>query len=74
MLRNLELTHGVDLEEVMNTTTLKDFHRSISLKIFGFDTVEQYFKKSDVTKTDILNIKIPTLLMQSMDDPIVSIE
>lgn len=50
--------------------TAKEFDECFSRRLYGYPTVDTYYK--DISSSHhILNIKVPTLLIQSYDDPII---
>jgi predicted alpha/beta-fold hydrolase len=42
-LKQYENTHGVDWLEVYNSKTLRKFHEAITIKIFNYKSVDEYF-------------------------------
>lgn len=74
MLLKLEKTHDIDFEKVLKAKTLKEFHESLTVKVFGFKDAEDYFGAAKITDEQIKNIKVPTLLLHSKDDPITTIK
>lgn len=72
MLKKLEQTHNINLNKIAKVKNLKEFHEEMSIKLFNFKTVEEYWKQADIQNEQILNITRPCLLMHSKDDPIVT--
>lgn len=61
----------VDLAEVYRARTLSEFHQSITVKIVKERDVESLFRRYSIGP-EISELKIPSLFMNSTDDPIVS--
>ncbi|EGR27466.1 hypothetical protein IMG5_195470 [Ichthyophthirius multifiliis] len=72
ILEKLKNSHGICLNKLQKTRTIKEFHSEFTVKLYGFNSVDEYFNLSDITNTHTQNIQVPTLLMHSKDDPIVT--
>lgn len=59
---------GVDYPEVFKATTSYRFHETFSIKVFGYESVEDYLNAAEVTIEMIQNFKIPVLILNSRDD------
>ena len=51
--------------------TLKDFDHNITAPLFGFANANHYYREASSCRY-IINIKVPTLLISALDDPISS--
>ena len=65
-------SHGVNWSEVYSSSTLRKFHEAITIKIFDYGSVDDYFYENNIHPEMIPKISVPTLLLFSRDDPIVS--
>ena len=74
ILMSLEKTHDINFEQVTNSQRLKEFHEKFTVKVFGFKNADDYFDAAKITSEHTQNIKIPTLLIHSKDDPITTIK
>lgn len=43
------------------------------ISYIGYNTVEQYYNKNSINEYNFSNIKVPTLLIHSQNDPIIPI-
>jgi len=57
---------------VLSTKSIKEFDLHFTLKLLGKEAAEYY--QSSSCHNDLLHIKIPTLLLNAHDDPIVPAE
>lgn len=48
-----------------------DFDECVTRRILGYKSIEELYSKIECVSA-IPNIKIPTLLLSSMDDPVIS--
>ena len=62
----------VDLEKVKKSRKLADFHSELTVKILGLNSIDELFDIYTIKEEDLQNIKVPTYMMLSKDDPIVS--
>jgi len=60
---------NLDLESARNATTLNEFHRHLIMKVHGFDDLDKFYN-SQRSIPYIKKIKIPTLMVNSVDDQI----
>ena len=63
-------TKNINFEEVFAAKTAKHFHEQFSIKLFGYETVEEYMKASSITIEMLDKIQIPVLILNSKDDNI----
>ena len=61
---------NINFNDVFQASSVSEFHRQFSIKIFGYSTVEEYLQASCVTLDMIDHIKIPVLILNSKDDAI----
>jgi len=62
---------GIDKEAILKTTTLRDYDEQFTRKMFGYNSVDDYYR--DASSAQYLpNVQVPTLLVNATDDPIVS--
>jgi predicted alpha/beta-fold hydrolase len=72
ILQRLQESHGVNLQTLLSTKSLREFHTNFSLKVFDqHKTLDEYFGTTNITDQHIKNVSIPLLCLQSKDDPIV---
>ncbi|PKA47065.1 Embryogenesis-associated protein EMB8 [Apostasia shenzhenica] len=57
---------GFDVAKALSATTVRDFDRAVSMISYGFDDLEEFYKKSS-TRQLIGNLKIPIIFIQSDD-------
>jgi len=57
-----------DLKKLDHIKTLKDFDNLLTAPIHGFKNADEYYAKAS-SKKKLVNIKIPTLIINSSDDP-----
>ncbi|KAL4442852.1 hypothetical protein ABPG74_010741 [Tetrahymena malaccensis] len=74
ILKSLEKTHNIDFNKIAKVRSLREYHEQLSIKLFNYSSVDEYFQKSMVHPEQLLNIKCPSLLLHSKDDPIVTYE
>lgn len=72
ILMDLSRTHDVNLDHVLSSRSLRDFHEKFTVKVFNAKGTHELFDTLLVTKEMIQKIQIPTLLLHSKDDPIVT--
>ena len=64
---------GIVYEDVLATKTLRGFDRLLTAPTFGFADEEDYYQKASSLPL-LSNITVPTHLLQSYDDPMLSQE
>ncbi|XP_012559199.1 phospholipase ABHD3 isoform X1 [Hydra vulgaris] len=57
------------LEDVMKTTTIREFDDVFTAKTFGYPSHEEYYTESSLILKPLENIKIPMLFLNAKDDP-----
>jgi predicted alpha/beta-fold hydrolase len=63
----------LDLKHAYQSRTIRDFDRHIIIPQYGFRDVEQYYTEAS-SKVWLKSIRIPTLILNAIDDPICSID
>lgn len=63
----------VNLKNVYESKTVRDYDTNVIVPIFGFRDVEDYYTEASSNKW-LKYIRIPTLVLSAMDDPICPIE
>ena len=58
----------IDVRRALAATTFREFDDAVTAPLHGFDGAEDYYRRSSSTRA-ISGIRIPTLLLHSMDDP-----
>ena len=58
----------IDMRRALAATTFREFDDAVTAPLHGFDGAEDYYRRSS-SKQAISGIRIPTLLVHSMDDP-----
>ena len=64
-------TAGIDMESIYGAPTLRLFDRYLTAPTFGFVDEEDYYQQSSSLPL-LPEIQVPTLLLQSYDDPMLS--
>eukprot|EP00475_Leptophrys_vorax_P005823 TRINITY_DN13523_c0_g1_i2.p1 TRINITY_DN13523_c0_g1~~TRINITY_DN13523_c0_g1_i2.p1 ORF type:complete len:290 (+),score=61.74 TRINITY_DN13523_c0_g1_i2:688-1557(+) len=64
---------NIDLDKALKARTLREFDDEFFRKMFGFRTVDEFFRES-VSASQIPDIEISTLMVNAQDDPICSRE
>ncbi|XP_077971816.1 phospholipase ABHD3-like [Styela clava] len=59
----------VDHEEVLQSKTIREYDSSFTSKVFGYDSVEEYYKDAVLTAEKLSSFSVPTLCVASDDDP-----
>lgn len=59
---------GGDVNAALKARTLQDFDAAVTAPLYGFTTTDDYYHASGNTKY-LPHIRIPTLIMRSLDDP-----
>lgn len=63
----------LDKDKLFKATKFKDLEYLYTVPVFGFDSPEDYWQKAS-SKPYLLNIKVPTLLVNAKDDTFLSNE
>ena len=58
----------VDVERAVTATTFRDFDDAATAPLHAFDGAEDYYRRSS-SRSYVGRIRVPTLLVQSADDP-----
>ena len=58
----------VDVERVLAARTLRDYDDALTAPLHGFSGADDYYDRADVRR-HLAGIRVPTLLVQSRDDP-----
>ncbi|EOB14688.1 Putative esterase [Nosema bombycis CQ1] len=61
---------GLDLKEIAKCRTIRDIDNIITKKVFAFEDISKYYKDESCVH-HIKNIKIPFLILNSKDDPVI---
>jgi predicted alpha/beta-fold hydrolase len=64
---------NLNMNEVYQSKTIRDFDRHIIVPQYGFRDVEHYYSEAS-SKTWLKYIRIPTLTLNAIDDPICPID
>ena len=70
MLKQMESLYGYDMQKMTSATDLRQLHQEFSVPVFKEKDVWTLFEKYDITKDHIRNIKVPLLVLNSIDDNI----
>jgi len=70
---DMESIIGLKKEEVKNIKTFWEFDKVYTAPIHGFDSAKDYYKKSS-SRQFLKDIKTPTLIIHSLDDPFMTQE
>jgi predicted alpha/beta-fold hydrolase len=62
------LANILDLEAVWASATIRNFDDAATVKLHGFAGSEDYYRKSSSNRF-VQSVRVPTLLLQSRDDP-----
>jgi predicted alpha/beta-fold hydrolase len=68
--RNLQAPEIYSLDHLPKVRTIEDFDDYYTSKIFGFGTAQNYFKTQSSNQF-LERIRIPALLVQAKDDPLI---
>eukprot|EP00873_Tetraselmis_striata_P040455 jgi/Tetstr1/460719/TSEL_005906.t1 len=74
--RNVETFNhkeGLDVVTTLEATSIREFDEAITVPCFGWNSVDEYYAASS-SAASIPHIKIPTLCIQAVNDPIVPFE
>jgi predicted alpha/beta-fold hydrolase len=72
-LQQSALSSNVNMNEAYQAKTIRDFDRHIVVPQYGFRDVEHYYKEAS-SKRWLKYIRIPTLILSAIDDPICPID
>lgn len=64
------IDHIVDMKNILKVKDLDDFTKNYTVPLHGFESSEDYFKKSSC-KQFLTDIQIPTLIVNAKNDPII---
>lgn len=68
---SLEKELGINLEHEMEKIKgIRRFDRLISIRAHGFQSVDDYYRRCSLG-VELPQIKIPTLIFSSLDDPAI---
>lgn len=56
ILSKLKDSHDICLKRLSRTVKITEFHKEITVKLFGYESVDEYFRLSNVQTEQILNI------------------
>ena len=59
----------ISVDEVLSSTTPREYDDRVTRRLFGYPTVNQYYRECGSCHK-IIDIKIPTIFINSIDDPI----
>lgn len=68
--RNLQAPEIYTLDHLPKVRTIEDFDDYYTSKIFGFGTAQNYFKTQSANQF-LERIRVPALLVQAKDDPLI---
>ena len=71
VLKAAEKTTSMRLAEVAKVKTVREFDKQYTTRLFNYPTVHELYRDSSCDRL-LLDIKIPTFLMSSKDDPIAT--
>lgn len=64
---------GVDLEEALEATRSFEFDKILTVKVFGYDHPEQYYREMSCVP-NLHTISVPVLCLSALDDPVITQE
>ena len=69
---SLKKDHNIDILKSLDKMedSIIDYDTVFTVKMFGYKSIEEYYDKASCTH-QIKNIKIPTLFLSALDDPII---
>lgn len=62
--------HGIDEQKIWQATSLDDLDEAFTIQLFGYKSVKEYYHEMSCYR-HIPNIKIPLLILNAEDDPVV---
>lgn len=65
----LSKNENLSVDEVMNSATIRQFDDACTRKIFGYTTVNNYYRDASSCRW-IEHVRTPLLCMNALDDPI----
>ncbi|KAI7860720.1 Alpha/Beta hydrolase protein [Circinella umbellata] len=60
---------AIDVDQVMSATTIREFDDAFTRKIFGYTTVNNYYRDASSCRF-IEHVRVPLLCFNALDDPI----
>ena len=66
-----EKSEKIDYSKLKECKTLNDFDQHFTIKLFGYDTLQDYFRDAS-SISYIQCVKIPVLIIHALDDPFTS--
>ncbi|RKP26823.1 Alpha/Beta hydrolase protein [Syncephalis pseudoplumigaleata] len=69
----LKLDPRLDAEKIMKAKTIREFDRYATSVLFGYDTVDDYYRDASSSRW-ITRVRVPLLCLNACDDPVTSIE
>ncbi|KAJ3083635.1 alpha/beta-hydrolase [Rhizoclosmatium globosum] len=70
-LDHASFAEPIDADKALNSTYLHEFDDAITRRVLGFRSVSEYYRKGSSSQY-ILDIRVPTLILSDIDDPIVA--
>ena len=67
------IQHAPHIVDALRPRGQWDFDKGYTATVWGFETVEEFYAATSASRT-ISNVRIPTLLIASRDDPLVPVE
>lgn len=64
---------GLDFDDLLRARSLREFDEAATAPLHGFANAEDYYLRSS-SKLFLTRIRVPTLLLQSLDDPFLPVE
>lgn len=61
--------HEIDIEKTMNAVNVNEFHEHFTIRLLRYSNIETLYKEHSCA-TYIKNIEVPTLCINSKNDPI----
>lgn len=62
--------YGFEIEKALSVNSAKEYDEYFSRRLYGYPTVDTYYREISCAPT-LHNVNIPSLLIQSYDDPII---
>ncbi|NRB40285.1 MAG: alpha/beta fold hydrolase [Pseudomonadales bacterium] len=63
--------YGLQLEDILQSKNLRDFDHAFTAPVHGFTSQDDYYQKASSLPL-LKHIQIPTLILNALDDPILS--
>lgn len=64
---------GLDFDNLLEARSLREFDEAATAPLHGFSDAEDYYSRSS-SKAFLPRIRVPTLLIQALDDPFLPVE